>query len=52
MARVDKVGSGIGMEDMLFLLLQNLGVETAGIQRGMFYAVRISARSLRVVPKT
>jgi len=52
MARVDKVGSGIGMEDMMFLLLQNLGVETVGIQRGMLYAVRIRACSLHVAPKT
>jgi hypothetical protein len=50
MARVDNVGSGIGMEDMLFLLLENLGVETVGIQHGMLCAVRISACSLRVVP--
>jgi hypothetical protein len=50
MARVDKVGSGIGMEDMMFLLLRNLGVETVGIQRRMLYAVRIDAGSLRVVP--
>jgi len=33
MARVDKVGSGIGMEDMLFLLLENVGIETVRIQR-------------------
>lgn len=28
MARVDKVGSGIGIDDMVFLLLENLSVET------------------------
>jgi hypothetical protein len=33
MARVDKVCSGIEMEDMLFLLLENLGVETVRIPR-------------------
>jgi len=32
-ALVDKVGSGIGMEDMSFLLLENLGIETVRIQR-------------------
>jgi len=31
MARDDKVGSGIGMEDMLLLLLENLGIEIVGI---------------------
>jgi hypothetical protein len=43
MARVDNVGSGIRMEDMLFLLLENLGVETVRIQHSTLCAVRISA---------
>jgi hypothetical protein len=43
MAREDKVGSGIGIDDILFLLLENLGVETLVIQRRTLSAVRISA---------
>jgi hypothetical protein len=38
MAREDKVGSGIGIEGMLFLLLENLDIETVGIQRRILYA--------------